>query len=170
MFLKTNFFWCSSNISEGLHSSLHIINVKDTMIEIRTPISGPVHVTNCSSSQMRISFCRQLRIHDCNGVEFSIHVASGPIIEGCKKMKFYQQDYVSNGRDNYENEQNLYWDVKDFHWLKNLIKSPNFTVFSEEEYKRHNHRNDQRNAVASVESELHKSMDDQEDQSSDDEL
>ena len=51
-------------------------------------------------------------------------------------MKFYQCDYVSNGNDEFEKEQNLYWDVKDFHWLKNLVKSPNFAVFSEEEGKK----------------------------------
>lgn len=60
-------------------------------------------------------------------------MASGPIIEGCKEMKFYQRDYVSNGNDAYDKEDNLYWDVKDFHWLKNLVKSPNFTVISNKE-------------------------------------
>lgn len=51
-------------------------------------------------------------------------------------MKFYQHDYKFGGENNYVNEQNLYWDVKDFHWLK-LMKSPNFTVFSEEERIQH---------------------------------
>ena len=48
-------------------------------------------------------------------------------------MKFYQCDYVSNGKDDFEKRLNLYWDVKDFHWLKNLVKSPNFVTISEEE-------------------------------------
>ena len=59
-------------------------------------------------------------------------------------MKFYQCDYVSSlsGKDDnktndeFEKEENLYWDVKDFHWLKNLVKSPNFTVISEEEQRK----------------------------------
>ncbi len=155
-----------------MHRSLHIINVKDTTIEIKTPVSGPVHVTNCSNSKVMISFCRQLRIHDCHGVDFSIHVASGPIIEGCKEMKFYQKDYVSHGRDNHENEQNLYWDVKDFHWLKNLVKSPNFTVHSEEERVKQLQRESQNVSGASVELDPQKPIDDEEEgvESSDDEL
>ena len=28
---------------------------------------------------------------------------------------------------------NLYWDVKDFHWLKNNVKSPNFDVYTDQE-------------------------------------
>jgi len=90
-------------------------------------------VTGCDNTNLYIQFCRQLRIHDCSHVSFYIHVASGPIIEGCKEMKFYQRDYISNGTDAYDKEDNLYWDVKDFHWLKNLVKSPNFTVISNKE-------------------------------------
>jgi len=116
---------------EGTYSSLHIINIKDCTIRMKTPIPGPVHVTNCHDTSIHLAFCRQLRIHDCTNVRFYIHATSGPIIEGCKDMKFYQCDYVSNGIDNFEKEQNLYWDVKDFHWLKNLVKSPNFDVHNE---------------------------------------
>jgi hypothetical protein len=123
----------SSLYSDGTYSSIHIINTKNTTIQINTPIAGPTHVTNCHDTNITLSFCRQLRIHDCINVSFYIHVASGPIIEGCKGMKFYQCDYISHGKDDFEKEQNLYWDVKDFHWLKNLVKSPNFAVFTEEE-------------------------------------
>lgn len=119
--------------SEGIYSSLHIINTKNSTINIQTPIAGPVHVTGCHETNVVIQFCHQLRIHDCINVSFELHVSSGPIIEGCKGMKFYQRDYVSNGEDKLGQEDNLYWDVKDFHWLKNLVKSPNFTTISSEE-------------------------------------
>jgi hypothetical protein len=51
-------------------------------------------------------------------------------------MKFYQKDYrpmtdLSGGSD-FNPGMNLYWDVKDFHWLKNHVKSPNFDVFTED--------------------------------------
>ena len=147
---------------------MHIINARNTTIEITTPISGPVHVTNCINSKLDISFCRQLRIHDCDGVSFYMHVTSGPIIEGCKNMKFYQKDYISHGQDNYENEQNMYWDVKDFHWLKNLVKSPNFTVFSEEERRKELQQNGVERIVGvSSESEVHHDANDEVDDSSD---
>lgn len=31
---------------------------------------------------------------------------------------------------------NLYWDVKDFHWLKNNVKSPNFEVYTQAEFEK----------------------------------
>ncbi len=119
--------------SEGTYSSLHIINTKNSTIKIQTSIAGPVHVTGCHETNVAIQFCHQLRIHDCTNVSFELHVSSGPIIEGCKGMKFYQRDYFPNGEDSLGQEDNLYWDVKDFHWLKNLVKSPNFITISSEE-------------------------------------
>ena len=38
----------------------------------------------------------------------------------------FEGDYYSN-----EEENNLYWDVKDFNWLRTLRKSPNFVVVSD---------------------------------------
>lgn len=115
---------------EGTYESMHIIDTKNTTLRIARPIQGPVHVTNCHDTQIQIAFARQLRIHNCTNVSFECHVASGPIIEECTKMKFYQQDYLyEEGSENIDN-QNLYWDVKDFQWLKTLVKSPNFEIFS----------------------------------------
>ena len=85
-------------------------------------------------------------------------------------MKFYQDDYISHGQDEYENEQNMYWDVKDFHWLKNLVKSPNFTVFSEEERRKELLQNeDERMIGVSSALELHNGANDGVDDDSSDE-
>ncbi len=62
-------------------------------------------------------------------------------------MKFYQKDYTP--RDGAVSDTggglnfgvgsagvNLYWDVKDFHWLKNNVKSPNFDTFTNEQFEK----------------------------------
>jgi len=125
--------------SHGLYNSVHVIDTNDTSIQIVPPIHGPVHVTNCGKdTKIQIPFSRQLRIHDCTAVTFIIHVASGPIIEGCQGMKFYQRDYKApKGAplEEFDHSANLYWDVKDFHWLKNNVKSPNFEVYNEDALK-----------------------------------
>lgn len=96
-------------------------------------------MTNCKDTTIQIPYSRQLRIHDCIHVNFIIHVASGPIIEGCKGMMFYQKDYRQEyGIDvvhNFNPGMNLYWDVKDFNWLKNNVKSPNFDVVTEDGFR-----------------------------------
>jgi hypothetical protein len=113
----------------GTYNSVHIVDTRDSIIRLKNPIEGPIHVTNCHKTKIYIPFSRQLRIHDCTDVSFFIHVASGPIIEGCKGMQFHEKTCLGK----YSKETNLYRDVKDFNWLKNLVKSPNFDVFSEEE-------------------------------------
>ncbi len=121
----------------GMYNSVHLIDIKNTIIKIQSPVHGPVHVTNCIDTKIQIPFSRQLRIHDCTNVSFVIHVASGPIIEGCKGMKFYQKDYssidsVSADGSAFDAGNNFYAEVKDFHWLKNNVKSPNFDVYTED--------------------------------------
>ncbi len=120
-----------------MYNSVHLIDTKNTTIKIQSPVHGPVHVTNCIDTKILIPFSRQLRIHDCTDVSFIIHVASGPIIEGCKGMKFYQKDYSSSDRvsadeSSFDAGKNFYAEVKDFHWLKNNVKSPNFDVYTED--------------------------------------
>jgi len=128
---------CTISI-HGLYNSIHVMKVKSSHINIQSPVHGPVHVTECINSTIQIPFSRQLRIHDCTNINFVIHVASGPIIEGCKSMRFYQKNYKKESEDESMDDQelesvsNLYWDVKDFHWLKQT-KSPNFNVYKEEQ-------------------------------------
>ena len=107
-------------------------------ITFTTPISGPLHLTDCHQTTI-ISASDQLRVHDCNKVTFHIHVASGPIIENCQGMDFYG-DFILKlfpKKQNVEKNKelllapNLFWDVKDFCWLKNFVQSPNFRVVKE---------------------------------------
>ena len=121
---------------------------------IQETVTGPIHVTNCHNTTI-ISASRQLRIHECDNVSFHINVFSGPIIEDCKKMSFYgdysEQRIIANynitkkkgqrGNDNKQEKKrqtphtNMYWDVKDFNWLKPTIPSPNFIVIRKDESK-----------------------------------
>eukprot|EP00985_Skeletonema_marinoi_P019994 scaffold11655_cov133-Skeletonema_marinoi.AAC.9 len=116
-----------TNVTIILHGSrptLHIKNIHNCHIYVTEPTLGPVHLTNCHSSEIRCS-CYQLRIHDSSQVKFGVWVRSGPIIENCKEMVF-EGDYYSG--DGSGVGKNMYWDVKDFNWLRTLRKSPNFVV------------------------------------------
>ena len=141
---------CSSfgyYLRSGKYNSVHIINVHNgSKILIQDTVTGPIHVTNCHDTII-VSASRQLRIHECDNVTFHIDVFSGPIIEDCKKMTFHgdyvEQTMIANNktkkgqRHNKEEKQqshheNMFWDVKDFNWLKPKIPSPNFTVIRDE--------------------------------------
>jgi len=105
----------------GSRPSLHLQHIYNCKVYITQPTLGPVHVTDCTSSIIHCS-CYQLRIHESKDVRLKCWVRSGPIIEDCNGMVF-EGDYYSNEEGN-----NLYWDVKDFNWLRTLRKSPNFVV------------------------------------------
>ena len=122
------------SIRHGLYNSVHVIQATNSNVKIASAIHGPVHVTNCTNTLLQIPFSRQLRIHDCTSVSFVIHCASGPIIEGSKEMKFYQKDFEKKYSEDFDAGVNLYWDIKDFFWLKNNIKSPNFEVYTAKEF------------------------------------
>mmetsp|Transcript_3746 Transcript_3746/g.8271 ORF Transcript_3746/g.8271 Transcript_3746/m.8271 type:complete len:520 (-) Transcript_3746:166-1725(-) len=121
----------------GARPSLHLQNIRNCQIYVAEPTHGPVHVTNCHSSEVRCS-CYQLRVHDSKDVKFGVWVRSGPIIEDCTGMIFggnYYSDSVDErGGDNEGTrvpDRNMFWDVKDFNWLRALRKSPNFVVVRE---------------------------------------
>jgi hypothetical protein len=137
-----------SNVTILLHGSsrpsIHIQHIHNCKIYISEPTCGPIHVTDCHSSTLRCS-CYQLRIHDSKDVTFQCWVRSGPIIEDCSGMIFEGDYYYleeKNDNDDAVNiinndkggcgssgvGRNMYWDVKDFNWLRALRKSPNFTV------------------------------------------
>lgn len=104
--------------------SLHIQNVVNC--KIHSLVLGPVHVTNCHNSEIRVS-AYQLRVHESTSVNFGVWVRSGPIIEHCTGMTFAGDFYTNDNQPG----RNMYWDVKDFNWLRSLRKSPNFTVIEE---------------------------------------
>ena len=97
------------------------------------PVRGSVYVEACVSVNVFVA-CRQLRVHDSEDVTFFVHVASGPILESCKGLRF--GTYAIEYKDKEEmmaragidvKSNNAYKDVKDFKWLR-TTKSPNFDV------------------------------------------
>eukprot|EP00956_Cyclotella_meneghiniana_P001231 scaffold1351_cov57-Cyclotella_meneghiniana.AAC.4 len=111
----------STIIIQTALQSLHIQNINNC--KIYSSVLGPVHVTNCKNSEIRCS-AYQLRIHDSKNVRFGVWVRSGPIIEDCSGIVFAGDFYRTENCPG----RNMYWDVKDFNWLRSLKKSPNFTV------------------------------------------
>jgi hypothetical protein len=78
-------------------------------------------------------------VHDSKDVKFNVWVRSGPIIEDCTAIVFEgnyhcvgEKDAVNNVVSSGVGEvgRNMFWDVKDFLWLRALRKSPNFTVIT----------------------------------------
>mmetsp|Transcript_37497 Transcript_37497/g.67528 ORF Transcript_37497/g.67528 Transcript_37497/m.67528 type:complete len:515 (-) Transcript_37497:122-1666(-) len=122
-------------IIHGARPSLHLQHIQHCRIYVSEPTLGPVHVTDCRSSKIRCS-AYQLRVHDSNDVTFGVWVRSGPIIEDCKGMVFEGNYYADDGKNEGSGKseesgvvgRNMFWDVKDFNWLRALRKSPNFVV------------------------------------------
>ncbi|KAL3816487.1 hypothetical protein ACHAXA_005843 [Cyclostephanos tholiformis] len=127
----------------GSRPSLHLQHVRKCKIYASEPTLGAVHVTDCHSSVIRCS-CYQLRVHDSRDVKFDVWTRSGPIIEDCIGMEF-SGNYYRSGRgaegggsgeyvpgDGVDGPmivgRNMFWDVKDFNWLRALRQSPNFVV------------------------------------------
>lgn len=50
-------------------------------------VAGPVHVTGVRDSVVVVA-ARQVRIHECENVDFYLHCGSHPIIEDCSNMRF----------------------------------------------------------------------------------
>ena len=130
----------------GSRPSLHIQHIDECKIYITEPTLGAVHVTDAQCSTIHCA-CYQLRVHDSKEVQFNVWTRSGPIIEGCTGMVFMRNYYLENGKAGITDDsggksgyleassgtdivvgRNMYWDVKDFNWLRALRKSPNFVV------------------------------------------
>ena len=126
----------------GSRPSLHLQHIRNCKIYVSEPTLGAVHVTDCHSSIIRCS-CYQLRVHDSRNVKFDVWTRSGPIIEDCTGMEFSGNYYSGGAREGGCNDdgacgngmdgavvvgRNMFWDVKDFNWLRAFRKSPNFVV------------------------------------------
>jgi hypothetical protein len=132
-------------VVHGSRPSLHLQHVRECKVYVTEPTLGAVHVTDCHSSVIRCS-CYQLRVHDSRDVKFDVWTRSGPIIEDCVGMEFSGNYYRSgratrggggehgecvSGDDGSDVEivgRNMFWDVKDFNWLRASRRSPNFVV------------------------------------------
>eukprot|EP00903_Cladosiphon_okamuranus_P012715 g11887.t1 len=101
------------------------------------PVQGPIYVEGCKDCVI-VAVGRQLRIHDSEGIDFYVLLASGPIIEDCSGLRFaparlrypqYQEHLQAAGLDAVTN---AWEDVKDFKWHR-AQKSPNWDVVPEAE-------------------------------------
>ena len=131
----------------GIRPTIQLRNLQSCNIYISNVTCGAVHVTQCHSSII-YSSSYQLRIHDSSGLQFAIWVRSGPIIENCNNILFAGNyyDYTFNSTTTFgigevvatataaANDvmlgRNMFYDVKDFNWLRTLHKSPNFNLVS----------------------------------------
>jgi len=138
----------------GIRPTIQLRNLQSCNVYMSNLTCGAVHVTQCHSS---IIYCAsyQLRIHDSTELQFGIWVRSGPIIENCKHIIFAGTYYdcsfnsttatTTNTTTMFGGEEvatkavrdgnvtlgrNMFWDVKDFNWLRTLHKSPNFSIVS----------------------------------------
>jgi hypothetical protein len=108
-----------SYFSNASYHLLHLINLVECTITCTNRIDGAVHVTGCTDTTIGAS-CHQLRIHDCDQLEFQVQVGSGPILEDSSGITF-----VSNPGDAMMKE------IKDFNWFRSE-PSPNFQVIERE--------------------------------------
>ena len=138
----------------GIRPTIQLRNLQYCNIYISNVTCGAVHVTQCHTSVI-YSSSYQLRIHDSTGLQFAIWVRSGPIIENCNNILFAGNyyDYTFNstttttttfeggevvattatanrGGNDVMLGRNMFYDVKDFNWLRTLHKSPNFNLVS----------------------------------------
>ncbi|PHH78959.1 hypothetical protein CDD82_2742 [Ophiocordyceps australis] len=90
-------------------------------------VNGPVHITGVCNSIL-VLVARQVRIHECRGVDLYLHCSSHPIIEDCSEMRFapLPSCFSSDTESVTENQ----WDqVDDFKWLK-TGHSPNWSLLT----------------------------------------
>lgn len=67
-------------------ASLALKNISDSLI-VAGHVDGPCHITGLRNSKVLV-VARQVRIHECENVDFYLYCASRPIIEDCKGLRF----------------------------------------------------------------------------------
>lgn len=67
-------------------ASLALKNILDSLI-VAGHVDGPCHITGLRDSKVLV-VARQVRIHECENVDFYLYCASRPIIEDCKGLRF----------------------------------------------------------------------------------
>ncbi|KAM7186995.1 Tubulin binding cofactor C domain containing protein, partial [Naviculisporaceae sp. PSN 640] len=110
-------------------ANLALKNITGSVI-VAGRVDGSVHITGVKDSVVVI-VSRQVRIHECEGVDFYLWVGSHPIIEDCKGVRFapVAESFVTEK----ETPETNQWDqVDDFKWLKSE-HSPNWCILPEAE-------------------------------------
>lgn len=76
-------------------ASLMLKDIEKSLI-VAGRVSGPAHITGVKDSIIVVT-ARQVRIHDCENVDFYLHCTSNPIIEDCTGLRFapIPEAYVS---------------------------------------------------------------------------
>lgn len=83
-------------------------------------VEGSVYVGACVRCTV-VTQARQLRVHDTRDTDFVVSVASGPVIERCRGVRFGPRGGVAEG------DGGMWREVKDFSWLREG-ESPNWRV------------------------------------------
>jgi Tubulin binding cofactor C len=120
------------------------VGLRDCVV-LAPPVAGSVYVENCAGCRFYLG-SQQLRIHDTQDTDFMLFVKSGPIIEGCRAVRFgpytlrfpdRDQRYTALGFDSADIEgggSNLCREVNDFKWLK-AQHSPNWSPLDSPDIK-----------------------------------
>ncbi|ERT02711.1 hypothetical protein HMPREF1624_01012 [Sporothrix schenckii ATCC 58251] len=109
--------------------SLMLRDIEHSLV-VAGHVSGAVHITGLKNCVLVVA-ARQVRIHECDGVDVYLQCGSRPIIEDCRHMRFapLPQPYANDGSSEATNQ----WDqVDDFKWLRSDA-SPNWSVLPEAE-------------------------------------
>ncbi|KAH6651991.1 tubulin binding cofactor C-domain-containing protein [Truncatella angustata] len=109
-------------------AGLAIKNVRRSLLICGT-VAGPVHITGVRDSVVVVA-ARQVRVHECENVNFYLWCGSHPIIEDCRDVRFapLPETYAQQTEDSQKNQ----WDqVDDFKWLKSE-PSPNWSILTED--------------------------------------
>ncbi|KAI5859890.1 TBCC-domain-containing protein [Durotheca rogersii] len=120
----------SSSGSGAPFASLALKNIRQSLV-VTGRVAGPVHVTGLRDCVVVVA-ARQLRFHECIGVDVYLHCASHPIIEDCSRMRFAPLPEFYATKLGTTDESNQWDQVDDFKWLKSE-PSPNWTVLPEGE-------------------------------------
>ncbi|KAH8668420.1 tubulin binding cofactor C-domain-containing protein [Xylariales sp. PMI_506] len=106
----------TSSSSGTPFAGLAIKGVRRSLLICGT-VAGPVHITGVRNSVVVVA-ARQVRVHECEGVDLYLWCGSHPIIEDCSDMRFatIPETYQSSKTEELGSNQ---WDqVDDFKWLK----------------------------------------------------
>ncbi|KAK7755431.1 hypothetical protein SLS62_002659 [Diatrype stigma] len=111
-------------------AALALKNVRRSLV-VAGRVDGAVHVTGVSDAAV-VVVARQVRIHECRGVDVYLRCASHPIIEDCEGMRFAPVPAAYQLPDDEQSQKaSDQWDqVDDFKWLKSE-PSPNWCVLPE---------------------------------------
>lgn len=119
--------------------SLMLRNIERSLV-VAGHVSGAVHVTGLKNCVLVVA-ARQVRIHECDGVDVYLQCGSRPIIEDCRQMRFapLPQAYANDDGEGGDKDtggsarSSNQWDqVDDFKWLRSDA-SPNWSVLPEAE-------------------------------------